>query len=382
MTTPVFDLSPLRILGLMTGSSADGLDLCLVEFSGAGVNPDYKITFSTELPYPKEFQTAFRNPLVLTDSQISALDHKLGLWFATEIAELDLEFDVIASHGQTIKHEPPTFTLQIGKPSFMAEEFNVPVIYDFRTADINHGGQGAPLIPVVDRYLFQQDNEDILALNIGGIANLTIVPARNKVLPILAWDTGPGNTLIDKAIQVYSKGKLSYDPNGTIAKKGKLNHKLLKYLLAHEFYDLTPPRSAGQEQFGLDYFSLMMKNFYPTNDQQFKDIIFTLTVLSAKTIADSVKQLPQTYQPHTILIGGGGYFNTTLIEELTLELPDFRIKPVNLKGVNESNKEAFGFAYLGYLRIKKLPGNIPSVTGASRELVLGNIYSSGDLSPR
>ncbi len=367
--------SSIRILGLMTGSSADGLDLCLVEFSGNGESPEYKILFSTEIPYPLTFQSAFLNPLELNDKQIEIFDEDLGQWFADEISKLELEFDIIASHGQTIKHEPPQFTLQIGDPKYMARRFNVPVIYDFRSADIEQGGQGAPLIPIVDRLLFQQADENVLALNIGGIANLTVIPALNNKHPLLAWDTGPGNTLIDKAVRIYSNHKLNYDPQGSIAAQGKLNRKLLDHLLKHKFYQLPPPRSAGQEQFGNKYFMSLLKQFYPNSQQEFKDLILTLTVLTGRTIATSVSTIAKKYSPKSMFVGGGGYKNISLMNILKQDLPGINIEGVKLKGVTEDNKEAFGFAYLAYLKIRSLPGNIPSVTGARHEVILGKSYS-------
>lgn len=356
----------------MTGSSADGLDICLVDFSGKTDTPTFTVIFSTEIPYPKHFQLAFRNPLELSDHDVAIFDTELGTWFADEIAKLDLKFDVIASHGQTIKHEPPHFTQQIGEPSFMKQRFDVPVIYDFRSADIKQGGQGAPLIPIVDRFLFQQEQADVLALNIGGIANLTVIPATLSSQPLLAWDTGPGNTLIDKAVRLYSNDTLAYDPEGRFAAEGVLNQKLLSFLLEHKFYQLTPPRSAGQEQFGLVYFNQILKQFSPETDQQFKDLIYTLTVLTVKTIVSSVNECSADYDPQVLFIGGGGCFNNTMLKLLEAELPHIDIRQVDHSGITTSNKEAFGFAYLGYLNINDLPGNIPSVTGASRQTILGS----------
>ena len=363
----------VKILGLMTGSSADGLDLCLVKFSGKGRSPDYEVLYSHEIAYPKMFQESFRNPLELSDTEIAHLDVDLGEWFASEIERLDLNFDLIASHGQTIKHEPPHFTLQIGNPRFMSESLHCPVIYDFRTADIEMGGQGAPLIPIVDQYLLQQENSDVLALNIGGIANLSIVPSGNNTAPLLAWDTGPGNTLMDKAVRLFTHDKLSYDEGGTIAASGKLDPKLLNELLNHEFYQLTPPRSAGQEQFGKTYFQHILKQFNPGNDQEYRDLIHTLTVLTAKTIAESIHSLPAEYSPHSMVVGGGGAFNKTLMNFLKSELPSITISEINLRGINQSNKEAFGFAYLGYLYTQGLTANLPSVTGARKTVTLGKL---------
>jgi len=365
---------PIRILGLMTGSSADGLDICLVEFTGLDTKPEFRILHSTEIPYPDHFRSAFINPLELSKEQINTLDQELGQWFATEVSKLNLNFDVIASHGQTISHNPPISTLQIGNPKFMSDQFNVPVIYDFRTADIKQGGQGAPLIPIVDRLLFQRNDTDILALNIGGISNLTIVPGKHNPAPLLAWDTGPGNTLIDKAVRVFSRGKLNYDPEGSIAAQGFAYPKLLEHLLNHKFYDITPPRSAGQEQFGKLYFENMLKLFLHSTDQQFKDIIYTLTVLTARTIADACLDISNNYTPNTMFVAGGGVYNHTLLKLIKTYLPEIIVKRVDHLGVTESNKEAFGFAYLGYLHLLNLPGNIPSVTGAKQEVVLGKLF--------
>lgn len=364
---------PISILGLMTGSSADGLDICLVNFSGKGYTPDFEIVESFEIPYPEDFQHYFSNPLELNDAEIAELDQQLGQWFAREIEELDLNFDLIASHGQTIKHEPPKFTLQIGDPKYMAEKFKCPVVYDFRSADLEFGGQGAPLIPIVDRFLLQEKELDILALNIGGIANLTVVPARRNPAPLIAWDTGPGNTLIDKAVRLYSEGKLAYDESGMLASQGQINDALQNFLLKHPFYQMSPPRSAGQEQFGQLYFDEIINCFPPQTPSDFKNLIFTLTLLTAQTIADSIRSLGPEYTPTKMFIGGGGAYNKTMVSLLKAHLPTLTIQDINSGGVNRSNKEAFGFAYLGYLRMSELTGNLPSVTGAREAVTLGRI---------
>ncbi len=364
----------MKILGLMTGSSADGLDLCLVRFKGQDRAPDFEILHSCEIPYPETFQISFRNPLHLSDDEIGCLDIELGLWFAKEIEKLNLDFDLIASHGQTIKHEPPHFSLQIGKPQAMSDKFNCPVIYDFRTADVEQGGQGAPLIPIVDQYLLQQKHSDVLSLNIGGIANMTIVPGSNNPAPVLAWDTGPGNTLIDKSVRMFTKDRLAFDEGGHIASQGKVNLKLLDELLKHEFYQRTPPRSAGQEQFGDSYFQDIIKQFYPGGKQEYKDLIHTSTVLTARTIAQSINALSSEYSPGLMYVSGGGAFNKTLMGLLRDELPSIAIGHLNVRGVNPSNKEAFCFAYLGYLFTNGLSANLPSVTGARRAVTLGKLW--------
>ena len=357
----------------MTGSSADGLDLCLVSFSGQDRCPKFEVLYSHEISYPRSFQKCFRNPLNLSDDQIAHLDIELGLWLATEIEQLDIEFDLIASHGQTIKHEPPHFSLQIGKPQIMADKFNCPVIYDFRTADVQQGGQGAPLIPIVDQYLMKQEFSDVLSLNIGGIANISVVPGANNPAPVLAWDTGPGNTLIDKSVRMFTKNRLAFDEGGHFASQGKVNPKLLDELLKHEFYQRTPPRSAGQEQFGDTYFQYILKQFYPGSAQEFKDFIHTVTVLTARSIAISISSLSSEYSPGLMYVSGGGAFNKTLVGLLRDELPSISIGDLNVRGVKPSNKEAFGFAYLGYLFANGFTANLPSVTGARRAVTLGKL---------
>ena len=367
------DVQHIIILGLMTGSSADGLDLCLVRFKGQDRSPDFEVLYTKEIPYPELFRRSFRKPLELSDVQIARLDLELGQWFASEIERLNLDFDLIASHGQTIKHEPPHFSLQIGNPQVMADNFICPVIHDFRTADIEQGGQGAPLIPIVDQYLLDQGHSDVLSLNIGGIANISIVPGSNNPAPVLAWDTGPGNTLIDKSVRLYTNNRLDFDAEGQFASQGNVNIKLLDELMKHEFYHRTPPRSAGQEQFGDKYFQEILEQFHPGSEQGFKDLIHTFTALTAKTIAGSIQSLPSTYAPATMFVGGGGVLNKTLMKLLRKELPTLLISNFDVGGVQPDDKEAFGFAYLGYLFMNGLTANLPSVTGARRSVTLGKL---------
>ena len=363
---------------MMTGSSADGLDLALVDFWEGLHGVEFNVRYSTEIEYPERFKAAFSNPLQLTDNEIKSFHQDLGQWFAQQLDSIIFKYDVIANHGQTIKHDPPNYSLQIGDPSFMSDRSRKPVVFDFRSADIDLNGQGAPLIPIFDKLLFQDKVLDKLSLNIGGISNITVIPSTSNSKPLLAWDIGPGNTLIDKAVKLYTKNSHSFDREGRIAAKGKLNIKVLNYLMSNKFYGLPQPKSAGQEQFGYQYFNKLLELFPLDNDAALVDLIHTLTVLTARTIGDAIRGIDHGYQPNEIFIGGGGTFNNTLVSLLHDQLPMIKLTRVDHSGITESNKEAVGFAYLGYLRLMERAGNIPSVTGAEKEVRLGRICRPGE----
>jgi len=370
----LFKKESMTILGLMSGTSADGLDICLVRFSGRDRYPKYKVLKKDFIAYPEAFSSAFKNPLQLTGHEIAFWHMEWGRWAGSVLKNYKEDHDLIANHGQTLLHNPPDYTLQIGEATCMAQACGKPVVYDFRTADVCLGGQGAPLIPIVDDYLLRRDKESVVALNMGGIANLTFLPSRQSNSSILAWDTGPANTLIDKAITDFTKGKENYDNEGRYARSGNVNNELLKRLLKHPYYERNIPKSAGQEQFGSAYYHAIKEDVNPQSKDDWHDLICTLTELTARTIAGDIQErLPAKPSIDRLYASGGGAENVFLMERLQKLLSGIAIEKFELPGIDSSSKEAFGFAYLGYLFVRGLSGNIPSVTGASHETVLGKI---------
>ena len=255
----LFQKERLRIMGLMTGTSADELDMCLVEFSGKNKYPKFKILSSKNIKMPTELSKRFKNPQDLSGSEVASLHFELGRFISEQIKNEKKQIDLVASHGQTLFHDPPNYTFQIGEPSYILNELDIPVIYDFRTMDVVNGGQGAPLIPIVDEYLFTDDNKTIATLNLGGIANITIIPPKKSKKSTIAWDTGPANMLIDKAVMSFTSEKEKYDKNGEYAFQGKVNNKLLKWLMGNKYFSRKLPKSTGQEEFGKTYFNKIIE---------------------------------------------------------------------------------------------------------------------------
>lgn len=364
----------IRVLGFMTGTSADGLDMACVSFKGFDKYPEYKMIFSDFIPYPAEFSKAFKRPLELSAAEIADLNMKLGKWYGEVVRDLKTDFDVVANHGQTLLHQPPDYTLQIGEAQCIREYGGKPVIYDFRTADVVLGGQGAPLIPVLDEFLLREENKVVIALNMGGIANLTHLPPRGIDRPVVAWDTGPANTLIDKAVIDMTQGKENFDRDGAYARSGEIDTKLMTYMLDHEFLSRAVPKSAGQEQFGYEYYNHLKTMANLSSEEGRLSFIRSLTELTVQSIANDIKRCTRNAEfPVKIIASGGGAENTFIMERLSEELPDCEFAKFDLPEVSSDIKEAFGFAYLGYLFMRGLSGNIPSVTGASRSCVLGKI---------
>jgi anhydro-N-acetylmuramic acid kinase len=364
----------LRIMGLMTGTSADELDMCLVEFSGKDKYPKFKIIISKNIKMPSKLSERFKNPQDLSGSEVASLHFELGRFISDQIKNEKKQIDLVASHGQTLFHDPPNYTFQIGEPSYIVNELNIPVIYDFRTMDVVNGGQGAPLIPIVDEYLFTDDDDTVATLNLGGIANITIIPPKNSSKSTIAWDTGPANMLIDKAVLAFTSNKEKYDKDGKYALQGKMNNKLLEWLMNNEYFNRKLPKSTGQEEFGRTYFNKIIKKFQPQTKDEWLSLITTLTLFTVRSISVEFNRESEKYSKvKTMYMSGGGSNNNFIVENLRKELSDINIKILSEKSITADNKEAFGFAYLGYLFIRRIPGNVPSVTGAKKDCVLGKI---------
>jgi len=364
----------LRIMGLMTGTSADELDMCLVEFSGKDKYPKFKIISSKNIKMPSKLSERFKNPQDLSGSEVASLHFELGRFISDQIKNEKKQIDLVASHGQTLFHDPPNYTFQIGEPSYIVNELNIPVIYDFRTMDVVNGGQGAPLIPIVDEYLFTDDDDTVATLNLGGIANITIIPPKNSSKSTIAWDTGPANMLIDKAVLAFTSNKEKYDKDGKYALQGKMNNELLEWLMNNEYFNRKLPKSTGQEKFGRTYFNKIIEKFQPQTKDKWLSLITTLTLFTVRSISVEFNRESEKYSKvKTMYMSGGGSNNNFIVENLRKELSDINIKILSGKSITADNKEAFGFAYLGYLFIRRIPGTVPSVTSAKKESVLGKI---------
>jgi len=287
------------------------------------------------------------------------------------------EIDLIASHGQTVSHTAPHATLQIGEPSFLAQRFGVPVVSDFRTADVAAGGQGAPLVPYADWCLLTHPTKSRAIQNIGGIGNVTYLPANAAAENVIGFDTGPGNMLIDRATQWATDGKRAFDENGWLAERGLhwsgseyQREHVLESLLSHPFLQQTPPKSAGREEFGETYWQHIQGGRLLPGIPSLA--VSVLTEFTAASIADAYRRfLPA--MPDEVIIGGGGARNPVLMRLLSDYLAPIPVRNHEELGINSDSKEAIAFALLGNETMLGNPSNLPSVTGAGRHMVLGKI---------
>lgn len=372
----------MKAIGLMSGTSADGVDAALVEVGES----DLSLLEYIEVPFPKDVR---REILSLCENgrvdAICRMDAALGEWFAEAAlrvcAEANVstgEVDVIGSHGQTIHHLPAfaviadkkvRSTLQIGNPAVIAERTGITTVSDFRSRDIAAGGQGAPLVPLVDYILFRSESVGRAMLNIGGIANVNILPANCGVSDIFAFDTGPGNMVIDGVVQAVTHGKLSFDRDGALADKGQVCEDLLDILMAHPFLDLEPPKSTGREDFGAG----MIQKILDWKAKR-EDLVRTATQFAVESIVHGIKRFVLSRcEIHEVIASGGGTKNPVMMDLLDRSLENIAFKRLDDIGMASEAKEAIAFAILAYQTIKGHPGNVPSVTGADKQVVLGSI---------
>jgi anhydro-N-acetylmuramic acid kinase len=350
----------------MSGTSLDGIDVAVVEIGSRQVQT---IGF-VAAPYPAAVRAAILavSDTSTTTAAISRLNYELGELYARTVLRAVRRYgpvELIGCHGQTIYHEGRSNTLQIGEPSILAERTGVPVVANFRARDIAAGGQGAPLVPYVDYLLFRHPKRARIALNIGGIANITVIPPAARPGDVAAFDTGPGNMVIDALAKEFSKGKLTCDRGGRIAASGKVNAALLDSLLADSYYRRKPPKSAGREQYGAGFVTGMKKSGLPL-----RDLIATATVLTAATIAIAVGQ---TSPSADLIVSGGGVHNPRIMAHLAGFLPGVSMSASTDYGIDPDAKEAVAFAVLAYRTWRRKPSNLPSATGAAHPVILGSV---------
>ncbi len=381
-----------NVIGLMSGTSCDGIDACLVKITGNGLSTKVDIIgFETYL-YKNEIRKLIFEASCKetgTVDKICQLNFILGKLFADAARQIAgklsvplSDIDIIGSHGQTIYHvsslkekndKEVRSTLQIGESSVIAQETGVTTVSDFRTRDLAAGGEGAPLVPYADFVLFGRDGIGRAIQNIGGISNVTFLPAGGNIKEIIAFDNGPGNMIIDRFAEILTDGKLKYDKNGELASKGKLNQDLLERLCTHPYLSKPPPKSTGREDFGFQFSDNLYKELRQDNID-ILDVIATITAFTAKSISDSYRKfiLPY-YKIDEVIISGGGVRNPVLFQFLKDYLVDISISKVDDFGIPSDAKEALAFAILANETISGNPGNVPSATGAKESVVLGKI---------
>lgn len=375
-----------RVAGLMSGTSADGVDVAIVDIAGRAVDL-VAFDMSTYKPALRKAILDLCRPESATLADICHYNHVLGEVFADAVIELCRKhkirlrsIDLIGSHGQTIYHHPQgghyqgrtiRSTLQIGEPSVIAQRTGITTVADFRPRDMAAGGQGAPLVPYADYVLFKHRKLSRAVQNIGGIANVTFLPRGGRMEDVVAFDTGPGNMVIDGVMRQITLGRRCYDRDGRMAARGKVGRDLLKQMLRHPFLRRRPPKSTGREAFGQFYsewFHRQAQNMKLT----LEDMIATATAFTAATIAQAYRKfLPE--MPDEVILCGGGAHNVTLVSMLQQELPGVKICTSDEFGIDADAKEAISFAILAQATFNGVANNIPSATGADGPVVLGKI---------
>jgi anhydro-N-acetylmuramic acid kinase len=374
----------------MSGTSADGVDVALVRLRGGGSHLGYELLGHHHFEYPKALRQAVLNAMNATNisvAELSRLNFRLAEFYAEAVQQAHKKtrapsLDLVGCHGQTIYHQGKAepylgkkiaCTWQTGEGSVLAARLGVPVVSDFRPADMAAGGKGAPLVPLLDFVVFRSPMYGRIVQNIGGIANLTAIPAKARPEDVLAFDTGPGNMVIDQLMQILFNRP--YDRDGEVARRGAVLTPVLEEALRAPYFKQKPPKTAGREEFGREYTQAFLRR---CGRAAKADIIATATALTASSIADAVERfvLPNKRGNFgRLIVSGGGTKNPTLMKML-----ETKLKPLGIKlrysekyGIPSQAKEAMAFALLAYQTWQRQPGNVPSATGAERPAVLGKV---------
>lgn len=383
-----------RVVGLMSGTSADGIDAALVEISGRGMDLKVRLAAFENTPFPDEIRRRIFelfSPMTATVDKVGYMNFLLGELYAqaalSVIKKAGFEvsdMDAIGSHGQTIYHAPGIitkdggdihYTVQIGEGAVIAYRTGIVCVSDFRVADMAAGGQGAPLVPYTEFILYRSPDKNILLQNIGGIGNITVIPAGCDVSGITAFDTGPGNMVIDGMVERFSGGRLHMDAGGCIARSGRVNQKLLCLLEDDPYFSAPPPKSTGREYYGSEYISRIfgyMKQYGISNE----DGVATVTYLTAWSIADAYRRFIKCKcAADRLIIGGGGSYNPVLVDFIRQEMNIYGIETLIQEDIGFSSdaKEAVAFAILADRAISGETNNLPGVTGAQSSVVMGKI---------
>ena len=382
----------MLVLGMMSGTSADGIDVALARISGAPPNLNAKLLGHTSNKFPP----ALREEILRVAEQhpvsaggLSQLNFRLGELFAVAALSACRHFRVppskialIGSHGQTIFHQslpskyfgsPTASTLQTGEASVIAARTSITTVGDFRPADIALGGQGAPLVPYADYLLYRHAKLGRVSLNLGGIANVTVLPPAARPHQVLAFDTGPANMLIDALVSHFTRGRRRFDDNAHVAAKGRSIPALLDQLLRDPYLKIAPPKSTGREYYGhacVKKLLALARRYRAKPD----DLIRAATVFTALSIVDALNRFVlRKTKIHQLIVSGGGAHNPLILAQLSVALPGIDVLPSSQFGITGDAKEAFAFALLAYETFHRRPANLPSATGARGPAILGKI---------
>ncbi|BAY65408.1 hypothetical protein NIES22_55140 [Calothrix brevissima NIES-22] len=384
-----------KVIGLISGTSVDGIDAAVVEITGRELDLKVELLAGATYPYPPELREkilALCAGEAISMAELAQIDDAIAFAFAQAAENIQIGHQaasLIGSHGQTVYHRPPCldsarrpgagknsglgYTLQLGRGALIAHVTGITTVSNFRVADIAIGGHGAPLVPRVDAYLLSHPQEARCIQNIGGIGNVAYIPPRrdNWLEKMRGWDTGPGNSLLDLAVEHLTNGAKTYDENGQLAAIGTPCQPLVEQWLAQDYFQLPPPKSTGRELFGVAYLQQCLQDA-EAYQLTAADIMATLTELTAASIVHSYRTfLPQL--PDRVLLCGGGSRNLYLKQRLQFLLPSIPVETTDEAGVSADFKEAIAFAVLAYWRQLDIPGNLPSATGAPKEVLLGEI---------
>jgi anhydro-N-acetylmuramic acid kinase len=396
---------PTRVVGLISGTSVDGIDAVLVEISGKELDLKIELVAGVTYPYPAELREKILGlcaGVAISMAELAEIDDAIAFVFAQAAQNIQIGHqpaNLIGSHGQTVYHRPPKddtrtiltphsslstphsalstplgYSLQLGRGALIAHLTRITTVSNFRAADIAIGGHGAPLVPRVDAYLLSHPQQGRCIQNIGGIGNVAYIPPRHGdwLSKIRAWDTGPGNSLLDLAVEHLSAGAKTYDEDGNWAASGTPCYPLVDQWLSQDYFHLPPPKSTGRELFGVTYLEQCLKDAqaYELNAA---DILATLTELTAASITHSYRTfLPE--MPQQVFLCGGGSRNGYLKQRLQLLLASIPVLTTDEVGLSADFKEAIAFAVLAYWRYLGIPGNLPTATGAPQEVLLGEIH--------
>jgi anhydro-N-acetylmuramic acid kinase len=380
------------VAGIMSGTSADGIDVALVRLLGRGFRTRLEVLHHEQFPYPAQVRRKVLDVMNAEASvaDLARLNFLLGDLYSDAVLATQkrgrTKCDLVGCHGQTIYHQgdPALFlgrkiatTWQTGEGAVIAARVGVPVVSDFRPADMAVAGKGAPLVPFLDYLLYRHRRRGRIVQNIGGIGNLTAIPPRATPDEVIAFDSGPGNMVIDAVVERLFGQK--FDRNGKIAAKGRVLETVVSQLLRDPFFRKRPPKSAGREEFGREYVEKFLKLCKKSRPE---DIVATATALTAYSIAEAVRKVRMMHARedssrtfHDYVISGGGANNSTLVEMITEELVPARLRVLRTDelGINSEAKEAVAFAVLAYQTWRGQPSNVPSATGAKRAAILGKI---------